>query len=93
MGAYATALPGGINITAESAAALSAEWGFTVPDHDGLTATEMVEAAGRGELDVIWMSGTNFLEVLPDPAAVCVCGHAANAHAAAFGRQSRAQCE
>ncbi len=70
MGAYATALPGGVSVTAESAAALSAEWGFAVPDHDGLTATEMVEAAARGDLDVIWMSGTNFLEVLPDPAAV-----------------------
>jgi predicted molibdopterin-dependent oxidoreductase YjgC len=30
----------------------------------------MVEAAGRGELDVLWMSGGNFLDVLPDPPAV-----------------------
>jgi predicted molibdopterin-dependent oxidoreductase YjgC len=29
----------------------------------------MVDAAGRGELDVFWMVGGNFLETLPDPAA------------------------
>ncbi len=30
----------------------------------------MVEAAGRGDLDVLWSSGGNFLDTLPDPAAV-----------------------
>jgi predicted molibdopterin-dependent oxidoreductase YjgC len=30
----------------------------------------MVEAGGRAELDVLYSSGGNFLEVLPDPAAV-----------------------
>jgi molybdopterin-dependent oxidoreductase alpha subunit len=70
MGAYATAFPGGVSIDAESAAALSEQWGFEVPAHDGLTAPEIVEAAGRGELDVLWMSGGNFLDVLPDPALV-----------------------
>ena len=43
------------------------QWGFAVPDAPGLTAPEMVEAAERGELDVLWMSGGNFLDVLPDP--------------------------
>ena len=33
----------------------------------GLTAEEMVEAGSRGELDVLYSSGGNFLEVLPDP--------------------------
>lgn len=70
MGAYATALPGGIPPTPESAAVLSAEWGFAVPDHAGMTAAEIPEAALRGELDVLWMSGGNFLEALPDPAMV-----------------------
>ena len=36
----------------------------------GRTAPEMVEAAAAGELDVLWTSGGNFLEVLPDPDAV-----------------------
>jgi molybdopterin-dependent oxidoreductase alpha subunit len=70
MGAYATALPGGAPVDPEHAAALAREWGFPVPDRPGLTAPEMVEAAGRGDLDVLWMSGGNFLDVLPDPPAV-----------------------
>ena len=70
MGAYATALPGGASVTPENAAALSDVWGFPVPGQPGLTAPEMVDAAGRGELDVLWMSGGNFLDVLPDPPAV-----------------------
>jgi molybdopterin-dependent oxidoreductase alpha subunit len=70
MGAYATALPGGLPVDPEHAATLAAAWGFPVPDRPGLTAPEMVEAAGRGEIDVLWMSGGNFLDVLPDPPAV-----------------------
>ena len=70
MGAYATAVPGGVTVDAVSAAALAAQWGFPVPDAPGRTAPEMVEAAGAGELDVLWTSGGSFLEVLPDPAAV-----------------------
>ena len=67
MGAYATALPGGVPITAESAHALSLEYGFPVPDAPGLTATEMVEAAARGELDLLYSLGGNLLRTLPDP--------------------------
>ncbi|MCB1262864.1 MAG: molybdopterin-dependent oxidoreductase, partial [Acidimicrobiales bacterium] len=70
MGAYATALPGGAPVDAEHAAALAAQWGFPVPDAPGLTAAEMLEAAERGELDVLWCSGGNFLDVLPDPPRV-----------------------
>jgi molybdopterin-dependent oxidoreductase alpha subunit len=70
MGAYATALPGGVAIGPESAGALSEEYGFAVAPHDGLTAEEMIEAAARGDLDVLYSSGGNFLEVLPDPDAV-----------------------
>jgi molybdopterin-dependent oxidoreductase alpha subunit len=67
MGAYASALPGGLEVNPEHAARLAEQWGFPVPDRPGLTAPEMVEAAERGELDVLWLSGGNFLEVLPDP--------------------------
>ncbi len=70
MGAYATALPGGLEPNADNAAALAEAWGFPVPGHAGLTAAEMPEAAERGELDVLWMSGGNFLDVLPDPPRV-----------------------
>ncbi len=67
MGAYATALPGGVAVTQDSAAALAAQYDFPVPSRPGLTAEQMLEAAHRGEIDVLYSSGGNFLEVLPDP--------------------------
>ncbi|MCA9858525.1 MAG: molybdopterin-dependent oxidoreductase, partial [Thermomicrobiales bacterium] len=70
MGAYSTAFPGNIKITPESAAALSEQWGFTVPDRPGMITSEMIDAADQGELDVLFAAGSNFLEVLPDPAYI-----------------------
>ncbi|MBA3470092.1 MAG: FdhF/YdeP family oxidoreductase, partial [Herpetosiphonaceae bacterium] len=67
MGAYATAFPGGAPVNPANAALLSAEWGFEVPAAPGLTAPEMIDRAGTGELDVLFSAGGNFLEVLPDP--------------------------
>jgi predicted molibdopterin-dependent oxidoreductase YjgC len=70
MGAYATVFPGVLPISPENAARFKELWGFDVPDKPGLTAPEMLEAANRGELDVLWSVGGNFLEVLPDPERV-----------------------
>jgi molybdopterin-dependent oxidoreductase alpha subunit len=70
MGAYATALPGGDPIDTEHVAIWSDKWGFAVPTSAGMTAAEMLEAAGRGDLDVIYLDGSNMLEILPDPDAV-----------------------
>jgi molybdopterin-dependent oxidoreductase alpha subunit len=67
MGAYSTAFPGGKPIQADHAAALSKLYGFPVPDWPGLPATEMVEAGARGELDLLYCLGGNFLRTLPDP--------------------------
>ena len=67
MGAYATAFPGGKPVNHENAQKLSAEYGFDVPDWPGLTAPEMVEACARGELDLLYCLGGNFLRTLPDP--------------------------
>jgi molybdopterin-dependent oxidoreductase alpha subunit len=39
-------------------------WGFPVPRAKGLTANDQVEAAARGEIDVFWIVGGNFLETL-----------------------------
>jgi molybdopterin-dependent oxidoreductase alpha subunit len=39
-------------------------WGFPVPRAKGLTANDQVEAAARGEVDVFWIVGGNFLETL-----------------------------
>ncbi|MGH2720977.1 MAG: FdhF/YdeP family oxidoreductase, partial [Actinomycetota bacterium] len=70
MGAYATAFPGGLPVDAGSAERLSEAWGFPVPATRGLTAPEMVDAAHAGTLDVLFSSGGNFLDVLPDPGYV-----------------------
>jgi len=42
----------------------SALWGFHVPEGPGLTASEMVAASARGDIDAFWMVGGNFLETL-----------------------------
>jgi molybdopterin-dependent oxidoreductase alpha subunit len=39
-------------------------WEFPVPRTAGWTATEMVEHAANGEIDLFWMVGGNFLETL-----------------------------
>jgi molybdopterin-dependent oxidoreductase alpha subunit len=70
MGAYATAFPGGVPIAAESARALAAQYGFDVPDKPGLAAADMIERARHGDLDVLYSSGGNFLDVLPQPDTV-----------------------
>ncbi len=67
MGAYSTAFPGGKPINTENATALSKQYGFPVPDKPGLTTTEMVEACARGELDLLYCLGGNFLRTLPEP--------------------------
>jgi molybdopterin-dependent oxidoreductase alpha subunit len=70
MGCYATAFPGGLGVDAENAARLGGVWGFDPPVEPGMTAPQMIEAAGRGELDVLVASGGNFLDVLPEPREV-----------------------
>jgi molybdopterin-dependent oxidoreductase alpha subunit len=67
MGAYSTAFPGGKPITNENAKELSGFYGFPVPDKPGLSTVDMVEAASRGELDVLYCMGGNFLRTLPEP--------------------------
>lgn len=70
MGAYATALPGGVPIDAASARHFSALWGFDVPPAPGLATVDVLEAAARGEIDGLYCIGGNFLETLPEPARV-----------------------
>ena len=70
MGAYATALPGGDPVDEAHAGEWAQRWGFDVPASPGWTAPEMLEAAERGELDVLFVDGSNLLEVMPDPARV-----------------------
>jgi len=67
MGAYSTAFPGGKPITPENAAALGKAYGFSIPDWKGLTAPEMVESCARGDLNLLYCLGGNFLRTLPEP--------------------------
>lgn len=70
MGAYATAFPGGLAINKDNAAKFSQLWRFPVPDQPGMTTPEMLDAAHRGGLDLLWSMGGNFREVMPDPESV-----------------------
>jgi molybdopterin-dependent oxidoreductase alpha subunit len=70
MGAYATSLPGGVEVNAENAAALSEQYGFSVGAEPGLTVEDMLSLARDGGLDVLYSSGGNFLEILPAPEIV-----------------------
>ena len=67
MGAYSTAFPGGVAVDADSARTIGELWGFDVPCTPGRTAPEMVLAAENDELDVLFLDGSNFLDVMPDP--------------------------
>ena len=44
----------------------SEAWGFPVSPGRGWTAAEMVEQSSRGDVDLFWIVGGNFLETLPD---------------------------
>ena len=46
----------------------SETWGFSVSPGRGWTAAEMIEHSSRGEVDLFWIVGGNFLETLPDAA-------------------------
>ncbi len=70
MGAYSTAFPGGLPVDDINAARMTEQWGFEVKAGAGFTAAEMLDAAHRGELDLLFSAGGNFLEVLPDPTRV-----------------------
>jgi molybdopterin-dependent oxidoreductase alpha subunit len=70
MGAYATALPGGLPVDDEHARSIGHMWGFDVPASPGLTAPEMIDAAHAGDIDVLFLDGSNLLEILPDPVGV-----------------------
>src|SRR5258706_12418313 len=70
MGAYSTVFPGGKPINPENATKLAKQYGFAIPDWAGLTTTEMVESAARGELDLLYCLGGSFLRTLPEPGYV-----------------------
>ncbi|MFZ9703133.1 MAG: molybdopterin dinucleotide binding domain-containing protein, partial [Candidatus Limnocylindrus sp.] len=70
MGAYATALPGGLPVESRYTEPLAAAYGFPIAPKNGRSAPQQLDAAERGEIDVLWSVGGNFLETMPDPDAI-----------------------
>ncbi|MGZ3429260.1 MAG: molybdopterin oxidoreductase family protein, partial [Polyangia bacterium] len=60
-------LPGGVDITDESCAKLEAAWGHPIPHKKGLKAAHALDASARGEIDLMYLVGGNFLDTMPDP--------------------------
>ena len=62
----------GFAVGEENAHAFAAadKWGFEPPSWKGMTATHLVLAASRGEIDALWQSGGNFKATLPEPELV-----------------------
>ncbi len=67
MGCVPNQLPGGGPVEPAGVEALGRQWGFGVPRQPGYFAADMIEAAGRGEIDVAYCVGSNLLGILPDP--------------------------
>lgn len=70
MGAVPNALPGGAALDESSRDRFERLWGFMPPGEPGLTAVEQIDAAHRGDIDVLYAAGGNFTETLPEPAFV-----------------------
>ena len=69
MGCYATPFPGGVAIDgAQRGRRSRREWGFDGSGDAGARRdARWSRRARRGDLDVLWSSGGNFLDVLPAP--------------------------
>lgn len=69
-GSVPNAFPSGFPVNEENAQRFAETWGHPMPSVPGLSAAEMVDAAFRGDLDVFYIVGGNFVETLPDPSHV-----------------------
>ncbi len=69
MGAMPSAYVMGFPVNEENAQRFASRevWGFKPPAWRGMGAAEMVLGAERGEIDMLWQSGGNFLDTLPEP--------------------------
>ncbi len=70
MGCVPNVFPGGLPTDEEGARRMEEQWGFPVPAWRGSFVAEMVDAAGRGELEALYCVGSNLAGVLPDSAYV-----------------------
>jgi molybdopterin-dependent oxidoreductase alpha subunit len=58
--------PGGIPVTPESAVEYGQLWGATLSDRPGLPTGRMIEAADRGEIELLMSLGGNLRDTMPD---------------------------
>jgi len=65
-GAEPDRFPGGFEVNEENARRFSNLWRHPVPSAPGLRVPQMIEAAHRGDLDLLYSVGGNLLESLPD---------------------------
>ncbi|MBI4243143.1 MAG: FdhF/YdeP family oxidoreductase [Planctomycetes bacterium] len=63
-------LPGGLSVDKENTGKLKEIWDFDPPLAKGLNAVEMITEAYKGNIDVLYSSGGNFIDTLPDPELV-----------------------
>lgn len=66
-GSAPAALPGGVAANEEGTKQFREYWGHEVPTWKGLETPQMLEAAHRGELDLLYNMGGNFLATMPQP--------------------------
>lgn len=66
-GSVPNAFPGGAPVNEENARRFGELWGHPLTARTGLSAPEMLDAAARGELDLFYIAGGNFVETMPDP--------------------------
>ncbi|MBI4441995.1 MAG: FdhF/YdeP family oxidoreductase [Acidobacteria bacterium] len=59
--------PGGLPVNAHNAHRFEQLWGHPVPAWKGMNASQMLNAAHAGQLDVFYIVGGNFLETMPVP--------------------------
>jgi molybdopterin-dependent oxidoreductase alpha subunit len=72
MGAMPSAYVMGSAVNEENAGRFASPevWGFRPPAWKGMGAAEMILGAERGEVDMLWQSGGNFIDTLPEPERV-----------------------
>ncbi|MGH9794734.1 MAG: molybdopterin-dependent oxidoreductase [Candidatus Acidiferrales bacterium] len=66
-GSVPNTFPGGAPVNEENARRFGEMWGHPLSASAGLSAPEMLEAADRGELDLFYIAGGNFVETMPEP--------------------------
>jgi len=69
-GAVPGEFPGGARVNEDNARRFAELWGHPLTAEKGLNTAQMLDAARDGKLDVFYVIGGNFLETMPDPAAV-----------------------